>query len=185
MAKQDMLVLSGKDRDRLKVLHEVEEKHITQRQAAGRLGISERWVRELLVRVRQKGDRGIVHGLRGRLSNRRWAARIQARAVRLVRGQYHDFGPTLAAEYLVQEEGLEVSKETLRQWLMATGIWKRKRRRVDEVNMWRARRAGWGELVQWDNLGPRLAGRAGAKLQQPSLPPFVSWHGHPQLSGGP
>jgi DNA-binding Lrp family transcriptional regulator len=185
MAKQDMLVLSGKDRDRLKVLHEVEEKHITQRQAAGRLGISERWVRELLVRVRQKGDRGIVHGLRGRLSNRRWTARTQARAVKLVRAKYHDFGPTLAAEYLAQEEGLEVNKETLRQWLMAAGIWKRKRRRVEEVHLWRARRAGWGELVQWDNLGPRLAGRAGAKLQQPSLPPFVSWHGHPQLSGGP
>jgi transposase len=63
-------VLSGRDRDRLKVFHEVEVKHITQRQAAGRLGISERWVRELLIRVRHKGDQGIVHGLRGRPSNR-------------------------------------------------------------------------------------------------------------------
>jgi DNA-binding Lrp family transcriptional regulator len=62
-------VLSGKDRDGLKVLHEVERKHITQRQAAGRMGISERWVRELVMRVRQKGDEGIVHGLRGRPSN--------------------------------------------------------------------------------------------------------------------
>src|ERR1700694_2920293 len=100
MRKQEMLVLSVKDRDRLKVMHEVEGKHITQKQAARRLRISERWVRELLIRVRQKGDEGIVHGLRGRPSNRRWAARIQARAVRLVRAKYHDFGPTLAAEYL-------------------------------------------------------------------------------------
>lgn len=133
----------------MKVLHEVEGKHITQREAAGRLGISERWVRELLIRVRQKGDQGIVHRLRGRPSNRRWA-RIQARAVRLVQGKYRDFGPTLAAEYLAQEEGLEVNKETLRQGLMAAGIWKRKRRRVEEVHLWRARRACWGELVQWD-----------------------------------
>jgi transposase len=164
MRKQEMLVLSVKDRDRLKVMHEVEGKHITQRQAARRLRISERWVRKLLQRVRQKGDEGIVHGLRGRPSHRRWAARTQARAVKLVQAKYHDFGPTLAAEYLAQKEGLEVNKETLRQWLMAAGIWKRKRRRVEEIHMWRARRACCGELVQWDTSehdwlegrGPRL-----------------------------
>ena len=71
MRKQEMLVLSVKDRDRLKVMHEVEGKHITQRQAARRLRISERWVRKLLIRVRQKGDEGIVHGLRGPLARPR------------------------------------------------------------------------------------------------------------------
>jgi len=43
-------------------------------------------------------------------------------------------------------------------------VWKRKRRRVEEVHVWRARRACWGELVQWDSSdhdwlegrGPRL-----------------------------
>ena len=61
MSKQEMLVLSTKDRDRLKVLHEVKRKHLTQRAAAQRLGISDRWVRKLLVRVKQEGDRGVVH----------------------------------------------------------------------------------------------------------------------------
>ena len=59
-----MLVLSTKDRDRLKILHEVKRKHLTQRAAAQQLGISDRWVRKLLVRVRKGGDGGIVH--RGR-----------------------------------------------------------------------------------------------------------------------
>jgi hypothetical protein len=70
--------------------------------------------------------------------------------VRLVKREYGDFGPTLAAEYLAERHGIQVSKETLRQVLMAAGVWKRKRRRVEEVHVWRARRACWGELVQWD-----------------------------------
>src|SRR2546426_4050375 len=38
MSKQEMLVLSTKDRDRLKVLHEVKRKHLTQRAAARQPG---------------------------------------------------------------------------------------------------------------------------------------------------
>jgi hypothetical protein len=68
----------------------------------------------------------------------------------LVKREYADFGPTLAAEYLAAQHGVQVSKETLRQMLMAAGVWKRRRRRVEEVHVWRARRACWGELVQWD-----------------------------------
>jgi hypothetical protein len=62
MSKQEMLVLSTKDRDRLKVLHEVKRKHLTQRAAARQLGISDRWVRKLLVRVKQEGDRELCIG---------------------------------------------------------------------------------------------------------------------------
>ncbi len=102
MNKQEM-VLSGKDRDRLKVLHEVRQGHITQRKASEQLGVSDRWLRKLLARLRQEGDRGIMHRLRGRTLNRRLAARIQVRAVKLVKARYSDFGPTLAAEYLEEQ----------------------------------------------------------------------------------
>src|SRR5206468_9930700 len=61
MSKQEMLMLSTKDRDRLKILHEVKRKHLTQRAAAQQLGVSDRWVRELLRRVKKEGDRGVVH----------------------------------------------------------------------------------------------------------------------------
>jgi len=59
---------------------------------------------------------------------------------------------------------VQVSKETLRQWLIEAGVWKRQRRRVEEVHVWRARRPCQGELLQWDTSehdwlegrGPRL-----------------------------
>jgi len=164
MEKQEMLMLSGKERDRLKVLHEVQGGHLTQGEAAGHLGISDREVRRLLARIAAEGDRGVVHRLRGKASNRRLAESLRSRALKLVKTKYRDFGPTLACEYLAQDDALEVSKETLRGWMMAAGLRRGKRRQVEEVHVWRRRRSCRGELVQWDTSvhdwlegrGPRL-----------------------------
>ena len=60
-----------KERDRRKVLHEVKQRHISQKQAAVELGLSVRWVRTLLVRWRVGGDSALRHGLRGRHSRRK------------------------------------------------------------------------------------------------------------------
>ena len=163
-----MLVLSTKDRDRLKVLHEVKRKHLTQRAAARQLGISDRWVRKLLVRVRKGGDGGIVHRGRGRRSNRRLPESLRTQTLKLVQAKYSDFGPTLACEYLAKDHQVEVSKETLRQWLIGAGLRRVKRRKAEEVHVWRPRRSCRGELAQWDTSehdwlegrGPRQIGRA-------------------------
>jgi len=147
--------MSVKERDRLKVLHAVQKRHITQVQAAKELGMSARWVRVLLQRVQARGDGAVMHRLRGRPSNRRLPEKTKRRVVELFRQQkqarqWHDYGPTLAAEELAEEHGITVSRETLRQWLMAAGLWRARRARVERVHTWRARRARWGELLQWD-----------------------------------
>jgi len=111
----ERIALSQTERDRLCVLHEIRQKHITQSQAARRLKISDRHIRRLLVGVGQRGDRALLHGLRGRPSNRRLATRLERKILRRVRQRYADFGPALAAEHLAQE-GLPVSRETLRKW---------------------------------------------------------------------
>ena len=92
--------MSVKERDRLQVLHEVEQGHLKQRQAAEQLRMSERGFRKLLKRFRDQRDRAVVHGLRGRKSRRRIQTKVAEEAVRLVRSEYSDFGPTLASEYL-------------------------------------------------------------------------------------
>jgi len=142
--------MSQRERDRLKVLHQVEKGQVSQKQAAAQLGLTDRWVRKLLARVRREGDRGIMHRSRGRPSNRKLPVELRDRAVGTVETHYDDFGPTLAAEYLAKRDGITVSKETLRQWLIAAGVWKARRRRVKEVHTWRPRRPCRGELVQWD-----------------------------------
>ena len=147
--------MSAKERDRLKVLHEVKQRHITQKQAAGELGLSVRWVRKLLVRLRGRGDGALQHGLRGRASNRKTPEGVKRRAVELYRQKkqaklWHDYGPTLAAEELAEQHGIQVSRETLRQWLIEAKLWRRRRARIEQTHVWRARRARYGELVQWD-----------------------------------
>jgi hypothetical protein len=107
-------------------------------------------VRKLLVRIGQEGDRGVVHRLRGRVSNRRLAEKVRRKALKLVEAKYRDFGPTLACEYLAKHDEVKVSKETLRQWLIAAGLRRVRRRKAEEVHVWRPRRSCRGELVQWD-----------------------------------
>lgn len=156
--------MTQKERDGLFLLRQAGKGQMRQRQAAERLGVTERWVRELVRRWRQQGDRVVVHGLRGRPSGRKIAAGVERKAMGIVKREYDDFGPTLAAEYLAQGHGIEVSRETLRQWMMRARIWKRRRRRVEQVHIWRQRRRCFGELVQWDTSdhdwlegrGPRL-----------------------------
>ena len=62
--------MSVKERARLGILSKVEADELTLVQAAGLLGVSYRQVRRLRQRYREHGDAGLVHGLRGRPSNR-------------------------------------------------------------------------------------------------------------------
>ena len=78
--------MSQKERDRLKVLHEAKKRHITQKEAAAQIGVTERWVRKLLSRMRQEGDRAVVHRLRGRRSNRRIREPVREKAWWLAAG---------------------------------------------------------------------------------------------------
>ena len=146
----ERITLSQRERDRLKVLHEVDQKHLTQVAAAKRLQVTDRHVRRMLLGLRQRGDGALVHGLRGRPSNRRLAAKLQEKILARLRQRYADFGPTLAAEHLAQE-GFAVSRETLRKWMTRAALWRPRRQRVKAVHVWRERRASFGELVMQDS----------------------------------
>jgi hypothetical protein len=148
--KQERMTLSEKERDRLKVLHEVKQRHLTQSQAAEQVGMSERGFRKLLKRFRENKDSAVVHGLRGRRSNRGLTEETASKAVQAVRQEYRDFGPTLAAEYLDKDLQISLSRETLRQLMIREGLWKAKTQKISEVHVWRPRRSCQGELVQWD-----------------------------------
>src|ERR1700676_4402742 len=141
----ERITLNQRERDRLRVLHEIKGKHISQIEAAERLKISDRHIRRLLIRLRKLGDRAVLHGLRGRPSNRRLAVRSQEQILTRVRQRYADFG-TLAAEHLAQE-GWPGSGETLRKWMVKASLWRPRAQRVKTIHVWRERRASFGELV--------------------------------------
>jgi transposase len=148
---EGQLLMTQAERDRLVALKKAKKKLITQKQAAEEIGVSERQVRRLLRKLREKGDRAVMHELRGRASNRKLPKEVGQRAMAILSDpKYRGFGPTLAAEYLEKKHEIAVSKETLRGWMAAAGLWHTRSRRVEEVHQWRPRRSRSGELVQWD-----------------------------------
>src|SRR5215208_923711 len=144
----DLLAMSQRERDVLKVMQGVLDGARTQAEAARLLKRSTRQVRRLQRRLAADGDAALVHGLRGRPSNHRHDPDLRRRVLRAYRRSYRDFGPTLASEKLA-DDGLAVGAETRRRWLLAEGLWERKRRR-DPHRSRRPRRGCFGELVQMD-----------------------------------
>jgi transposase len=147
----ERIAMSQEERDKLEWLKRARDKGISQREAAAKIGVSDRWVRKLLKRMKKQGDRVVVHGLRGRTSNRKITARVQVRALEILQQpDWHDFGPTFASEQLAKWHGIELSDETLRRWMIQAGLWKSRARKLEQVHCWRPRRSAFGELVQWD-----------------------------------
>jgi transposase len=144
----DRIEMSQRERDRLKVLHGVQQGLHSQAKAAQLLGLTVRQVRRLQERLDEGGDAALVHRLRGKPSNRQLDAKLRKRVLGEYRKLYTGFGPTLACEKLAEQD-LHVSPDTLRRWLLAEGLWQRQRRR-DTHRQRRPRRACFGELVQMD-----------------------------------
>src|SRR5215469_7415086 len=145
------LLMTQRDRDRLIALKKAKKKLISQREAAEELQVSVRQVQRLLTRLRDEGDKAVVHGLRGRPSNRKIQEKIEQQAAKILSAPvYEGFGPTLAAEYLGNKHGIKASKETVRQWMVRAKLWRGKKAKIQDVHIWRPRRSRWGELVQWD-----------------------------------
>src|SRR5579862_244258 len=139
------------ERDRLVALKKAKKKLITQKQAAEELGVTERHVRRLLRALKRRGDKAMVHALRGLPSNRKIAADTEQEAVAILsRPVYRGFGPTLASEYLAKKHKIDVSRETVRQWMIRAKLWQAGKEHIEKISEWRPRRSRFGELVQWD-----------------------------------
>jgi transposase len=146
----DILVVSAKERQRLAVIRQVADRKMKQARACELLDLEVRQVKRLVRAYRQRGDRGLVSGRRGKPSNNRLAAARVALIERTLKERYADFGPTFAAEKLSEHEGIKVSAETVRQIQKRLGLWQPKSRRVKRVFQVRERRARFGELIQID-----------------------------------
>ena len=147
----ERIAMSQEERDWLDWLKRARDGKMTQKDAAGRMGVTERWVRKLLWRIKTEGDRVVTHGLRGKASNRKIGGQLRAQAKEaLQHPDWHDFAPTFAAEQLAKQFGIRISNETLRQWMIEARMWKPRVRRIEQAHSWRPRRSAFGELVQWD-----------------------------------
>src|SRR6266568_3550491 len=139
---------------RAAVFSRVAEKAWTLVEGAARMAVSYRQGRRLWKSYQAEGSAGLVHGNVGRASNRAKPESLRRQVLGLIRKKYggepgHRFGPTLAAEHLGEEDGIEIGVETLRGWMLEEGLWSRERRGRAHRQR-RERKAHFGELVQLD-----------------------------------
>src|SRR4029450_10125132 len=173
----ERIAMSQEEREDLHWLKRVEVGSMTQREAAEKMGVTARWVRKLVQRMKKEGDAVVVHGLRGRPSTRRLSDKTQRQALAILkRPEWHDFGPTFAAEQLAKRHQIRVGKETLRGWMIEAGLWKNKVQTIEDVHFWRQRRSSFGELVQWDTSDHDwLEGRGPVRYLVRMIDDATSW----------
>ena len=154
--------MSEKERLRFIVLDRVKQGQLSLKHAAIRLEISYRQARRLLKRLRKYGAAGLVHKSRGRPSNRTKSPQLKQKVLKIYKELYDGFGPTLAAEKLLEDHGLVVDHETLRRWLLAAELWQKSRKRRKHRTR-RKPKEHFGEIVQMDGSHHKWFGENGEK----------------------
>jgi transposase len=144
-----VVTMSVEELRRVYVVKQVCEREVSQKKAAELLGLSYRQTKRVVKRVKEEGEGGIIHRLRGRRGNRGMREGVKARIMRVYYEKYCGFGPTFASEKLQEREGLRVDHETLRRWLRGEGKWEWQRK-GRKHRQWRQRKEQRGEMVQVD-----------------------------------
>jgi transposase len=146
--------MSKRELERVEVLARVRSQQLRVVDAGRLMRVSYRQAKRLWKRYRQEGAAGLKHRSAGRTSNRAYEEKFRRKVLGLVREKYggavgERFGPTLAAEHLASEDGVQIHVETLRRWMREAGLWSRERRRRRHRRR-RERKEHFGELVQMD-----------------------------------
>ncbi|MGB4521500.1 MAG: ISNCY family transposase [Candidatus Omnitrophota bacterium] len=162
--EKDIFMMTRQEIQRYQIIRKILDREINQQEASEILKLSDRQIRRIVQRVRVDGESGVVHRLRGRKGNRGIKEYLKQKILKIYQSCYKGFGPTLAAEKLLERDGFKVCDETLRLWLIEEVLWQTKKRRVRKSLSWRERKHHLGEMVQMDgsqhawleDRGPKL-----------------------------
>src|SRR5712664_990307 len=124
------ITMSRTEIDRMSVLQDLAASRIKVTEAATLMSLGRRQVFRLAKAYAQRGPEALVSRRRGRPSNRAYPADLRDATIGIIRERYPDFGPTLAAEKLAELHGIHLARETVRQWMIAAGLWKDRRARL-------------------------------------------------------
>lgn len=156
--------MSEKSWKRLDTSERIEAGELTVGEAAKVLGLSLRQTQRVRQRVKGKGKAGLVHGNRGRASPRRTATATVKKVLAAAKGKYRGFNDQHMTECLAEEEGVNLSRSTVRRLLRTGGIAAARRRRAPKHRRRRDRKPQVGMMIVWDgsphdwleDRGPRM-----------------------------
>lgn len=145
------IIMSEKETHRIPVLEELIRGDLSEKDAAVRLHCSSRQIRRLKQKYKDKGIMGLIHKSRGNDSHNKTSNNREKIIKDIIRNKYSDFGPTFASEKLHEINGITISKETCRKFLIEEGLWKGKKKKDKATyRSWREPRSNKGILIQFD-----------------------------------
>jgi len=142
--------MSQKDLNKYDVIKRAVRKEITAEKAGELLNLCLRQIYRLKAVVKKKGAAGLIHGNRGRVSNRRMSESERQRIISLLHSRYPDFKPTLASEKLAEGHSLVKDPKTIRQIMIEERLWTPRKRRKPDYRSSRPRKEHYGEMEQFD-----------------------------------
>lgn len=148
---QKSITMSQKELSRYEIITQLIAKKINGTMAAKLLDLTVRQIQNLKARAKKFGAKGLIHGNRGKESNRKIKPEILEKAKKYLKEKYHDFGPKFASEKLEENHNIKIGKETLRQIMIKENLWQPKPRKTNkEYRSWRPRKEQYGEMQQFD-----------------------------------
>lgn len=148
---QKLITMSHQELSRYDVIKQLIDGEINGTDAAKQIGVSVRHIKRLKLKVNELGAEGLIHGNRGKLSNRKLDDKIITKAEKYLKEKYYDFGPTFASEKLEENHNIKINRESVRQIMTSLGLWQAKPRKLGKKHyLWRARKDNPGEMQQFD-----------------------------------
>jgi hypothetical protein len=145
----EKITMSKREIEQIKIFERVKNKEITKKEAGIMLDMTPQWIRKKYKRYQEKGEIGLLHGNRGKLSLRRTENEIEVRIEKIVLDGLVDAGPTFIAYEYEKRHGIKISKETVRKLMIRKGLWQGKIKRSVHRKR-RERRSNFGWLTQID-----------------------------------
>jgi transposase len=149
--REKSMELTMAEKHRIEVIQGVIAGKLTLGQAQEILDCSERTVFRMCRRLQDKGLDGLVHGNKGKPSQRKTSESTRAKVLELVKkGDYADINDTHLCELLAKREKIYLGRETLRRLLRGAGLKPKRRRRNKKYRGRRERRESFGAMLQLD-----------------------------------
>ena len=156
--------MTQKEQTRLQVLNSVLADQVPVCQAAEVLGVSERHMRRILAAYRKEGAAALAHGNRCRRPANTTTETKMTYVVQLARTRYAGTNHTHLTELLMEREGIDLSRSTVRRILVSAGVDSPRRRRPPRHRVRRKRMAQEGMLLQIDGSHHRWLGEQGPRF---------------------
>ena len=150
MDQNQLITMTPKEAKRYEIIKNLLATKLDGTEASKQLSLSIRQTKRLKAKVKLVGIRGIIHGNRGRESNRQISKKIIKRAKEYLNKTYHDFNPLLAQEHLRDDQGIKLCKETVRQLMIKEKLWQPRKKTAVKKHFWRERKDNYGEMEQFD-----------------------------------